>query len=181
MNRLENFRPWRIVNDICDVDICELREMGIRMLIVDVDGTIVETNSTMVQHTVWLWIDKAKKTGFTIVLTSNNHRGKHIATIQQELGLHQVVFGHPLPRPFTESILNAMTLLLPEPERNEVVFIGDSLITDIWPGNRLGLWTILVKPLNLEAEEYHPLMRLGRLIESQILFPRLNLKFPTPT
>jgi hypothetical protein len=54
---------------------------------------------------------------------------------------------------------------LMETKISNSVFIGDQLFTDIWGGNRLGLMTILVKPI-VEREEW--ITKIKRSTEKKV-------------
>ena len=59
-------------------------------------------------------------------------------------------------------------------DKNNTVFIGDQLFTDVWGANRTGLYSILVKPINPKEEIQ---IVLKRYLEAIVLaFYRKRLK-----
>jgi len=88
------------------------------------------------------WIEDAKEKGFKLCIFSNTLKVRRLWRISLDLGI-PYVRGKFKPR--RGGLKKALNYLGVEPK--ESVMIGDRLLTDILGGNRVGMWTILVKPL----------------------------------
>jgi len=138
---LRNLYPQIYVDSLRNLPLEWLWEKGIRAFILDLDNTLTEWNSYEVPEDLKAWLAEVKERGFRVCLLSNNgrHRVKKVA---DPLGVPYV------PRagkPRRRSFLRAVEMLKARPEETAVV--GDQVFTDVFGGNRCGLFTVLVKPL----------------------------------
>jgi HAD superfamily phosphatase (TIGR01668 family) len=119
-----------------------LLERGLQALVLVVDGTLLRRRQSLVPPLALGWIQEAKQQ-FAIHLFSNNPSRQRIGSVAQILGL-----------PFTTSAgkprrgaLRRVLAQLNVPAA-QVALVGDRLFTDVIAGNRLGLFTVLVKPID---------------------------------
>ena len=134
--------PKQYAENIHQIDIEQLKEKGIRGVIMDLDNTLVSPNDDTVIPEVADWIDQIKDAGFGACIVSNNNsrRGEVLSKSFDLPGFWKAV--KPRRRAFRKAI--KMMNLKP----SQVAVVGDQVFTDILGGNRLGLYTILVRPLN---------------------------------
>ena len=123
----------------------ELQKKGIHCLLLDVDGPLVNRNSTKIPKAVKNWIIESKKL-FSLYLISNNPSKKRIAKIANELNLK---YKYNSSKPRTKVTLSAIKEIGQEPKN--IAIIGDRIFTDIIVGNRCDIKTILVKRLNRDG------------------------------
>jgi len=133
------------------VDFDMLYERGYSNLLVDVDNTIANRDSDEVEEKAGNKILEllSEGRGWKICLVSNIIFGKkremRVKKIADSLGLSYVTAmffdRKPKPAPF----LKGMDILQSRSENTAI--IGDQIFTDIIGGNRLGLLTVLIKPL----------------------------------
>ncbi|HHU33147.1 MAG TPA: YqeG family HAD IIIA-type phosphatase [Clostridia bacterium] len=135
-------KPDLYVDSILDIPIDLLVESKIKGLIVDLDNTITEWNSPELKKEIFEWFAHLKIKQINACIASNNSHSR-VSHIGQYLGIPAI---SKAGKPRRRSFLQAMKLLNTLPESTAV--IGDQLFTDILGGKRLGLYTILVKPLN---------------------------------
>ena len=119
----------------------ELQKKGIHCLLLDVDGTLVNRNSTKIPKAVKIWISESKKI-FSLYLISNNPSKKRITKIAKELNLE---YKYKASKPRKKVTLSAIKEIGSEPKN--IAIIGDRIFTDIIVGNRCNIKTILVKRL----------------------------------
>ncbi len=119
-----------------------LKSLGVKGMVLDLDNTIVPGTKSEVPPDVKAWIEEAKEKGFKLCIFSNTLRIRRLGKISRETGI-DYVRGSFKPR--KGGLRKALDFMGVEPE--ESVMIGDRLLTDIWGGNRMGMWTILVEPL----------------------------------
>ena len=123
----------------------ELQKIGIQSLLLDVDGTLINRNSTIIPKAVKSWIKESKKL-FSLYLISNNPSKKRIAKIAKELNLK---YKYNASKPRKNLTLSAIKEIGVEPKKTAI--IGDRIFTDIIVGNRCNIKTILVKRLNRDG------------------------------
>ena len=136
---------WDSNLPIYEISQSELQKKGIHCLLLDVDGTLVNRNSTKVPKAVKTWIIESKKI-FSLYLISNNPSKKRIANIAKELNLR---YKYNASKPSNKVTLSAIKEIGSEPKN--IAIIGDRIFTDIIVGNRCNIKTILVKRLNSDG------------------------------
>jgi len=136
---------WDSNLPIYEISQSELQEKGIRCLLIDVDGTLVNRNSTEVPKAVKNWISESKKM-FILYLISNNPSKKRIGKIAKELNLR---YKYNASKPRKKVILNVIEEI--NYEVKNIAIIGDRIFTDIIVGNRCNIKTILVKRLKRDG------------------------------
>ena len=110
----------------------------IKVLILDVDGTLTSGKEPVLANDIKNWIQNSK-TYFDIHLFSNNPSKNRIKVIADQLNLE---FTHSGAKP-SKRKLQRVLIKIPFPTIN-IAMIGDRVFTDIIVGNRLGMYTILV-------------------------------------
>lgn len=143
--------------DIYHVNYERLKEQGVKCLLFDLDNTLVEphvkVSNTRLQHL----FDELKK-DFQVVIFSNS-RKKRLIPFKEELDV-DVNYSSMKPLPFSfYKILKKYHL-----KKNEVVLIGDQLLTDIIGGNRVGIKTVLINPI---TEKDLWITKLNRMRETR--------------
>ncbi|NSW75457.1 MAG: YqeG family HAD IIIA-type phosphatase [Candidatus Atribacteria bacterium] len=154
------FLPNLYVNDLSEISLELLKEKGIKGLILDLDNTLVAWNQHEPPPETISWVQKAKEMGFLVFIVSNalEERVQHFSWT---LGVPGISKAQKPRRSALRSAVLRMNLSL-----SEVAVIGDQVLTDVWGGNRLGIYTILVRPLN--PKEFF-FTRLGRMFERMVL------------
>ncbi|EGO61896.1 YqeG family HAD IIIA-type phosphatase [Acetonema longum] len=136
--------PGTIVNSLYEIDIQALRKNGIKGMILDLDNTIIPWDSSILGPEVLLWLESVLAFGMGIGLVSNN-RQKRVGEIARILNVPYVARAFKPAKKGFLSIMGTMSLL-----PHEVAVVGDQLYTDVLGGNRLGSYTIWVKPLSTQ-------------------------------
>lgn len=155
-NNMSVFTPDLYLDNITQVDISLLKRHNIKGVILDVDNTLTLHNSQAVEQMVLDWLKEMKDQGIGLTIVSNNYEAR-VRPFAEKLGLDFVPFGC---KPLTRGISIACKRLgLP---KEQVAMIGDQIYTDIMGGNLKGVFTILVKPFQLEDSL---LFRIKRRLE----------------
>ena len=136
---------WDSKLPIYAISQSELQKKGIHCLLLDVDGTLINRNSTKIPKAVKTWIRESKKI-FSLYLISNNPSKKRIAKIAKELNLK---YKYNASKPIKKVTLSAIKEIGGEPKN--IAIIGDRIFTDIIVGNRCNIKTILVKRLSRDG------------------------------
>jgi len=143
-------RPHLEATSVQSIDFRALKRPYI---ILDVDNTLVPTRSQILSPEVITFFKALRKEGVIkgICLLSNGGIRKRkqrarLSYLADLLDAESVsVFGFAM-KPHRKGFLQAMTALHSTPETT--VMIGDQLYTDVLGANRLGIYTILVRPLS---------------------------------
>lgn len=145
-------RPSLSVSRFVDVDFEALAAQGIVNYCLDVDNTLVPQFSTELAPGVFKVLEHARARGHVhhVCLISNviwgAHKVRRLARIAELLGIpdyYPAMFFDK--KPGTRPFLWALERMNARPGNTGV--IGDQIFSDVLGGNRLGLYTILVRPL----------------------------------
>ncbi len=153
---------WRFPH-VMDLTPDRLRELGLKALLLDLDGTLKRYDSPEVSAEMQDWIARTLSAGVRMCVVSNG-RTARIGPMAERLGL-PAIGGACKPLPF--ACRRALCTL--GVTRHEVALVGDQIFTDVIAGNSAGIRTVLVHPLG-GAEPLQ--IRLKRPIERWILGPQ---------
>ncbi len=135
-------RPDLYHTDVLAIDLESLRASGIRVLLMDLDNTLLPRDGSGITPEVRAWIEALPAAGFTGCLVSNNWHA-HVEDVAADLGLPIVAKSlKPLPQAFRRGLAVAGATA------EESAVVGDQIFTDVLGGNLLGMKTILVTPLS---------------------------------
>ena len=137
---------WETNLPIYKVSHSKLSKMGITCLLIDVDGTLLSRNTTIIPNKVKDWIIKSKEI-FDIYLISNNPSERRINKIGKELGIN---YRYKALKPRIKKTLEVINNL--NKDKNNIAIIGDRIFTDIVVGNRCKIRTILIQRLNKKGD-----------------------------
>lgn len=144
---------------IQDINYKKLKKLGIKCLVFDLDNTIALIDQHIITDEVKKLLVSLKK-DFQIVIISNNVTSR-VKTYAEYLECDFVANAlKPLSRGYRK-IRKKYGF-----QKQEMCMIGDQLVTDIYGGNRYGMFTILVDPLGNKDLK---ITSLNRLIEGKIL------------
>ncbi|MDI6601934.1 MAG: YqeG family HAD IIIA-type phosphatase [Thermoanaerobacteraceae bacterium] len=145
--------PDMYLNSIDDLNIKELKQRGFKAIIIDIDNTIIEWNVRVPDERTRRIINEALSEGMRVCLLSNGTKDR-VTEFAKALNVPYVYnAGKPRKSPYKK----ALKLLDVKPE--EVAAIGDQIFTDVLGGNRLGLYTILVRPISTNETGWTRFMR----------------------
>jgi HAD superfamily phosphatase (TIGR01668 family) len=131
---------------LAELPLHQLLAQGIRALVLDVDRTLLPRRGSELPPAVEAWLRRAQQT-LPLHLFSNNPSRSRIGAVADQLGVsYTTSAGKPRRGPLRRVIER---LDLPN---SQVAIVGDRVFTDVLAGNRLGLYTVLVKPVNPEGE-----------------------------
>ncbi|MGB9856574.1 MAG: YqeG family HAD IIIA-type phosphatase [Dictyoglomaceae bacterium] len=139
----KELKPKRYIHSIFKIDFKKLYNEGFRGIIFDLDNTIVPWNENKIDAKTLNFLEHLKEIGFKIIIISNNWSFKRIKYYSNITKIPAI--GGAL-KPRNRAFKKALEILETSPKTTLV--IGDRILTDIWGGNRLGMYTILVSPLN---------------------------------
>ena len=155
------FRPKYTIDTIYNLDPQKLNEMDIKAVFSDLDNTLLAWNKFETAKEMDNFNQKLAKAGITLVVISNNN-AQRVGKVLDPYHIEFVAKSRkPLPFAITKKC-EAMHL-----KKDQVMMVGDQLITDMQAGNLAGVETVLVKPL-VETDKWNT--RINRFFEKIIFF-----------
>ncbi|WOV85484.1 YqeG family HAD IIIA-type phosphatase [Sporosarcina jeotgali] len=154
------FLPDEYVKDVYQLSPSDFINRGIKGIITDLDNTLVAWDRPDATPEIATWIKEMQDAGLQVTILSNNNE------------LRVKAFCDPIETPFIFSARKPLSkafkkaLNQMELKKEEVVMIGDQLMTDILGGNRFGLHTILVVPV---ASSDGVMTKFNRQLERRIM------------
>lgn len=142
MFRFKRFTPKLFVDDIFQIPLSLLEEKGKKALLFDLDNTITAHHSAFVDEKTCAWFSSLEDYGLRACLLSNN-KDRRVKKVAEQL---KIPYIHRAKKPGKAGFKRAFTAM--DTDIQASVMVGDQLFTDIWGGNRAGLYTILVRPIS---------------------------------
>lgn len=141
----QKFFPSHWVDSAYLIDYDELYRNGTRGLLFDIDNTLVPHGADADERAKALF-SRLKQLGFHICLISNNNE-ERVKRFNSEVHVNYIFKAN---KPFEKNYIKAMDLM--NTTKENTVFIGDQLFTDVYGAKRAGIETYLVKPINPKEE-----------------------------
>ena len=160
------FRPKYTIDTIYNLKTEKLVQMGIKAVFSDLDNTLLAWNKFETAKETDQFNQKLAKAGIKLVVISNNNAER----VGKVLDSYGIMFVAKSKKPLPFAIIREVEEL--GLKKDEVMMVGDQLITDMQAGNLAGVKTVLVKPL-VETDKWNT--RINRFFE-KIIFLFLNLK-----
>lgn len=138
---LKKLIPSERASDVYHIDFAALRRRGYRAVIFDVDNTLESHRVALPGERSGALVHDLMQQGYAVCFLSNNVP-ERVERFNSALGAHIVgKAGKPKKRGYRQ----ALSLMGSSP--CDTVMVGDQIFTDIYGGNRMGLYTILVEPI----------------------------------
>ena len=134
--------PHRVYHSIYDIKPEALAGAGIKLLLADLDNTLVPYGFPTATAEVRAWNESLRAQGVKLFVLSNNRSATRAKRFAEDLGVPYL--GHAgKPRP--ESFHKAMERM--GCTAQETAMVGDQLFTDILGANNARVRGLLVKPI----------------------------------
>lgn len=140
------FYPQKYVDSTYHIDFEQLWTDGYRGIIFDVDNTLVPHGAPADERAKQLFLH-LHDIGFSCMLLSNNKEPRVKSFCEAVVGADYIYKAGKPKRAGYERAMQRMGT-----DRNNTLFIGDQLFTDVWGANRTGIATILVQPIDPKEE-----------------------------
>ncbi len=137
---------WLATTTLAQLPLEQLLDHGIRALVLDVDRTLLPRRHTSIPPSAEQWLRHALLQ-LPIHLLSNNPSRHRIGSVADQLGLAYTTSAGKPRRAALRRVLNELGL-----PPSQVALVGDRIFTDVIAGNRLGLYTVLVKPIDPDGQ-----------------------------
>lgn len=154
------FTPDRIYGRFSELDPAALYAEGIRVLLLDMDNTLIPYEESEPNEEVLAFLSSLKAHGIAAALVTNNHK-KRLKKFNAALGLP--AYANSL-KPLPHNLLRAMRKL--GAGRKETALLGDQLLTDMFAARFAGIRSFIVSPIN---DKKTWIVRMKRKIERPLV------------
>ncbi len=148
------FKPYMKLKRIEDVKLGLLKHLKIKLILVDIDNTLVEHGLEDISIEVEHWLNNIKRQGIRLILVSNNSE-ERVRKFANNVSLTYVSKAN---KPFPFKVVKKLKGY----NKSKILLIGDQVFTDIVFANLLGIRSILLEPIN-ENEPKN--IKLKRILE----------------
>lgn len=156
---LKQYTPTWQVYSLLQVDSQQLKQAGIQAIFTDLDNTLVPWNQALPDEKVKQWVEQLREAGIQVVIISNN-QGERVELVAQYLEVDYIARAlKPLPC----GILQALKKY--QLQKEEVLMVGDQLLTDIKAAYYAGVRSALV-PALIQSDS--ALTKCNRFFEKKI-------------
>lgn len=138
------FKAGYLADHIYEISGESLARRGIKLLLADLDNTLVPYGVPLPDEKLMAWRDDLQAHGVTLFVLSNNRHENRPRIFAEGLNVPYIGYAG---KPKTHSFYKAMEEMGVTKEQTAI--IGDQIFTDVLGGNRAGVSTILVKPIRL--------------------------------
>lgn len=136
-----NLYPKIYLKNVQEITYEMLKENGILGVILDVDNTLIDYYRNMPEG-VLEWCTNLKQKGIKFCIASNSNKKEKVEMVAKKLDIPYVYFAK---KPLKKGLITASRKM--EIESNKVAVVGDQIFTDILGANRVGMFSILVEPI----------------------------------
>ncbi len=139
------FYPYEYVDSVFSIDYNKLYNKGYRGIIFDIDNTLVHHGDDSTKEIDELFIT-IQNIGFKTLLLSNNNEDR----VKRFLNNIDSLYICDAEKPKVDNYIKAVEML--NINKEETLFIGDQIFTDILGANKSGIANILVKFIKAKGE-----------------------------
>ena len=162
---MDMFIPDIYQKSIYTIDYKKLKKKGIKCILFDLNNTISSYENDYPTDNLRELMFEIEK-DFKVIIVSNSSKNR-VRPFKEKLNIDSAFKAKkPLKNKF-KKIMNLYNF-----KDTEIAMVGDSLLTDIYGGNKMNFTTILVNGI---SEEEPFFVRLERYVERKII-KRLNKK-----
>ena len=138
---LQMMYPDEYLESTYQIDFEEMYNKGYRGVLFDIDNTLVPHGAPADERAIALF-RRLKEIGFQTCLISNNKEPRVKSFCEQVGSSYIYKAGKPLPKGYLEGI-RKMGI-----KKQNTIFVGDQIFTDVFGAKRAEVYTILVKPIH---------------------------------
>lgn len=144
---LQKFYPYEYVDNVFDIDYEKIFRKGFRGVIFDIDMTLVPHGEDSTPEVDALF-EKIHDAGLKTLLLTNNDASR----VKRFIKNIDTPYICDADKPAPDNYLKAIKVL--GIKKDEAIFVGDQIFTDILGANKSGLPAILVKYVTAHKEKH---------------------------
>jgi len=164
--------PTYFYKSIYDIDYEGLYNDGIRLILTDLDNTLISYKETLPTPELFKLKKKIEDMGFELLLVSNSRKTR-VDNFANAFNIPYVKFS---TKPLKRGIKKAIKKVAKENyTKDQVILIGDQIMTDIFGAGRCKIKSILVDAID-KSTDIGP-TRFNRKLE-RFFLKRIKKKYP---
>lgn len=164
--------PDYVYKSIYDIDLEQLYNDGIRVILTDMDNTLISYAEELPDEKLFEFKKNVEEFGFEFVLVSNSRKNR----VDKFATAFNIKYQKFSTKPLKRGIKKAIkTLLSKKYDKNEILLIGDQLMTDILGAKRCKIKAGLIFPIDKSTDIKST--RINRKME-QFFLNRIKKKMP---
>jgi HAD superfamily phosphatase (TIGR01668 family) len=156
MNLVPDFR----FKSFSEITVEFLKAHGICALLLDIDNTLEPYENAVMGKEVLDWFFELNNASISYAVISNNNEARVKSFLQ---GIDIPAFSKA-GKPFSKKLLKAMEIM--GSNKENTLFIGDQIFTDVWAAHNAGVRAALVLPIK---DKRDLLTKFKRLCEKPFL------------
>ena len=142
---LERFYPDIYVSSAYEIDLQKYFNAGYRGIIFDIDNTLVPHGAPATPRSIE-FVRRLKEMGFGVLFLSNNKEPRVKLFADAVSGGYIYKAGKPGRKGYEKGMALLGT------DKDNTLFVGDQLFTDVWGARNAGIFSILVQPIDKKEE-----------------------------
>lgn len=160
--------PKVIAPALTDVDGALLSRLGVELLMLDFDNTIVPYTTSVPTQEMERWLDWVKHSGVQVCVVSNSHK-ERVKVFCRHYGIDCITHAR---KPFSQGIRQCLERY-GIPARHAAL-VGDQIYTDVLGANRMGVTSILVSAIH----NHNFWLKARHVLELPFIFVARNRRIP---
>lgn len=146
--------PFALASSLYEVPFSFYKRQGIKVLLLDLDNTLVPYTSSLPDERALLWRQRAKEEGLEVYILSNN-TGKRVSDFAEKM---DVKYASLMRKPFSGPLKRFLANHGYAP--SACMMIGDQIMTDVTACNGANVRCILTEPLDSHEPPWTKFNRL---------------------
>lgn len=152
--------PKVVATEVSDLTPQRLHDLGIQLLMLDFDNTIVPYTTDVPSEKVLCWLDQMKQAQIQLCVVSNSRKGRAVAFCEA----HGISCITRAKKPFTKGIRKCMEQF--QIPATQCALVGDQIFTDTLGANCAGITSVLVHAI----DNHNVWLKLRHLAELPFIF-----------
>ncbi len=136
------FTPWVIAESVVDLHPDFFRKMGIRLVMLDFDNTVVPYTTDVPTKEVEQWLSQMQASEVKICVVSNSHNLR----VKNFCQMREIPCITGAKKPFAKGISECLRKFNISPK--ECALVGDQIYTDVLGANCTGVHSVLVRSIH---------------------------------
>ncbi len=153
------FTPTWMVNAIYELTPEKIKEKNIKVILTDLDNTLIAWNNPNGTKELREWLKEMQENQIPVIIVSNNSN-KRVSRVAEQMNLEYLSNALKPSAAGINKIIKKLSI-----KRENVIFVGDQLLTDVYAANNAKIRSILVKPI-IETDQWNT--KINRFFEKKI-------------
>lgn len=133
--------PKMMIDHYSDFDGERFIKEGYDTIFIDLDNTLAPYYEKRIDEAVYKFLDSLRKIGFKVFVISNNSE-ERVGNYFKDTDINYLFYAL---KPFKKGYKKAINDFNLNPKK--IVAMGDQMLTDVIGANRMGFYSIYVKPI----------------------------------